>query len=84
MATFFPGTRMVLTLSFYKVAGYGITPIFIGISPVGLLTGTFVLGFFGWFVTINTLLTVFLQEPVKEGGYGFTPLRNAACRWISF
>lgn len=26
---------------------------------------------------INTLLTVFLQEPRKEGGYGFTPQRNA-------
>lgn len=26
---------------------------------------------------INTLLTVFLQEPEKEGGYGFTPQQNA-------
>ena len=26
---------------------------------------------------INTLLTVFLQEPKQEGGYGFTPQRNA-------
>ncbi len=34
---------------------------------------------FGWFVTINTLLTVFLENPVREGGYGFTPQQNAAC-----
>lgn len=34
---------------------------------------------FGWFVTINTLLTVFLENPVTEGGYGFTPQQNAAC-----
>lgn len=26
---------------------------------------------------INTLLTVFLQEPEKDGGYGFTPQQNA-------
>ena len=26
---------------------------------------------------INTLLTVFLQEPEEEGGYGFTPQHNA-------
>ena len=26
---------------------------------------------------INTLLTVFLQEPRKKGGYGFTPQQNA-------
>ena len=26
---------------------------------------------------INTLLTVFLEEPEKEGGYGFTPQQNA-------
>ena len=26
---------------------------------------------------INTLLTVFLQEPERDGGYGFTPQQNA-------
>lgn len=34
---------------------------------------------------VNTLLTIFLQEPVKKGGYGFTPQQNAAftfCLWI--
>lgn len=34
---------------------------------------------FGWFVTINTLLTVFLENPLTEGGYEFTPQKNAAC-----
>jgi len=43
------------------------------------LTGAFGLASFGWFVTINTLLTIFLQEPKKKGGYAFTPQRNAAC-----
>lgn len=34
---------------------------------------------------VNTLLTIFLQEPVKKGGYGFTPQQNAAfafCLWF--
>ena len=34
---------------------------------------------FGWFVTINTLLTVSLEDPLVEGGLGFTPQRSAAC-----
>lgn len=29
---------------------------------------------------VNTLLAVFLQEPVKHGGYGFSPLQTAACK----
>lgn len=61
-------------------ARYAFAPIAIGLSPVGFLTGTFVLASFGWFVTINTLLTIFLQEPEKKGGYGFTPQQNAACK----
>ena len=34
---------------------------------------------FGWFVTINTLLTVLLEDPLIGGGRGFTPQRSAAC-----
>ena len=49
----------------------------IGICPVGLLICSYQFIFFGWFVMINTLLTVFLQEPIKVGGYGFDPRRNA-------
>ena len=52
-------------------------PFAIGLSPVTILAGSFQLLSFGWFVMINTLLTVFLQEPEKAGGYGFTPQRNA-------
>lgn len=64
-----------------QVAHYAVAPILIGLSPVGLMAGIYTLGFFGWFVTINTLLTVFLQEPEIVGGYGFTPERNAACKF---
>ncbi|MCJ1319887.1 hypothetical protein MMC15_005223 [Xylographa vitiligo] len=78
IATFFPGTRVTPRKSVSEVARYALTPILIGLSPVGFLAGAYTLGFFGWFVTINTLLTVFLQEPLKAGGYAFTPLQNAA------
>lgn len=30
-------------------------------------------------VGVNNLLAVFLQSPVKENGYGFTPNQNAEC-----
>jgi hypothetical protein len=52
----------------------------IGITPVVILAGVFNLISFGWFVMINTLLTVFLEEPLKIGGYAFTPQQNAACK----
>ena len=54
-----------------------IAPFAIGLSPITLLASSFQLLSFEWFVMINTLLTVFLQEPEKAGGYGFTPRRNA-------
>jgi hypothetical protein len=57
--------------------------LLIGASPVGLLAGTYTFGFFGWFVSVNTLLTVFLQEPTEDGGYGFTPQQNAGCKELS-
>lgn len=59
-----------------------IIPVMIGITPVGLLTGFFNFISFGWFVMINTLLTVFLEEPTEDGGYFFTPQKNAACRYL--
>lgn len=31
---------------------------------------------------VNTLLAVFLQEPIKHGGYGFSPLKTAACKLL--
>lgn len=58
-------------------------PILIGLSPVGLMAGIYTFGFFGWFIAVNTLLTVFLQEPEIVGGYGFTPEQNAACTFTS-
>ncbi|KAL2014881.1 hypothetical protein VTN00DRAFT_2406 [Thermoascus crustaceus] len=78
IATFFPGNKVAPRTSSSQVATYAAAPFLIGLSPVAVCTGTFTLVFFGWFVSVNTLLTVFLQEPEEEGGYAFTPQQNAA------
>ncbi|KAI9691707.1 MAG: hypothetical protein M1822_007779 [Bathelium mastoideum] len=78
VATFLPGHKVVPRISAGELASFAIAPFKIGIMPVVLLAGTFNFISFGWFVMINTLLTVFLQEPPKAGGFGFTPQRNAA------
>ncbi|KAJ9612789.1 hypothetical protein H2204_014894 [Knufia peltigerae] len=52
-------------------------PFRIGLHPVGILGGLFLMIVFGWSVGVNNLLAVFLQSPVSEKGYGFTPNQNA-------
>ena len=34
---------------------------------------------FGFTILLGVLQTIYLQTPVKLGGYGFSPERNAAC-----
>ncbi len=51
-----------------------------------LITGGFLLIAFGWLVAVTTLLSVYLQNPVSQGGYGFSPLENATftfSQWIA-
>lgn len=67
-----------LLLTSFGKGWFAVSQYLIGLSPVALLTGIYVMINFGWFVMINTLLTVFLQNPL-EGGYAFTPQQNAAC-----
>ena len=55
-----------------------LTSIMIGLCPVSLLAGGFLMIAFGWAVAITTLLPVFLQRPLAVGGYGFSPLQYAA------
>jgi hypothetical protein len=56
-----------------------VLPVLIGISPVGLLIFVFLTATFSWAVVITTDTSIYLQTPVKEGGYGFTPYQNAYC-----
>ena len=51
----------------------------VGISPVTLLAGGLTLVDFGFAAFFNIVLTVFLQDPLTMGGYGFTPIQNADC-----
>ena len=70
--------RMIYSLALQ--GRYAIAPFQLGFSPVGMMIGVFQLITFAWFVATHTLLTVFLETPVEEGGYGFTPQRNALCK----
>lgn len=77
VATFFLGTKVVPAVNRSELLHSAIAPFAIGVSPVTILTGTFQLLSFGWFSMVVTLLTVYLQEREKRGGYGFTPQQNA-------
>ena len=59
-----------------------VNPILIGLSPVTILAGLFTIAIFGFFIGLGVTSSIFLQTPVAEGGYGFTPLQNAACMSI--
>lgn len=58
----------------------GFSQIQIGLTPITLVIGFLQMIVFGWSVGIQTLLGVYLQTPVEEGGYGFTPERQAFCQ----
>ena len=64
---------------YIKIRRY-LNPLLIGISPVTVLAGTFVVPVLGFLIGLGIMSSVFLQTPVKKGGYGFTPLQNAACK----
>ena len=57
-----------------------IAPFEIGLSPITILTGFFVLCVYGFAVGLAVEVPIFLQSPEVAGGYGFTPLQNAACK----
>ncbi|QGA20788.1 hypothetical protein EYB26_008496 [Talaromyces marneffei] len=78
VATYFPGTSVAHVGGFKAALHSAWAQILIGVTPVTILVGVFLLGVSGWFVSFNTLLSVFLQDPVEVGGYGFSAQQNAA------
>ncbi|KAF9890432.1 hypothetical protein FE257_005837 [Aspergillus nanangensis] len=55
-------------------------------SPITICVAGALSIYFAWSISINTYLSIYLQEPEKIGGYGFTPLQNALftfCQWAS-
>lgn len=49
-------------------------------NPILLLVAGFDAISFGFWVALNALMPVWLQKPVKAGGFGFSILDNAACK----
>ena len=80
MATFFPGNRVVYPTSPREVASIAAAPFILAVSPVVVIVGLYTFINFGFTTMINILLTIFLQTPTAMGGYGFSPLQNAACK----
>lgn len=79
--TLCPGTKVVAP----SAIKHGIFDcILIGLQPVTILAGLFFALTFGWAVSVNILLGVFLQTPVEAGGYGFTPVNNACFSFLTW
>jgi hypothetical protein len=57
------------------------TPFLIAVSPVTLIMSVFTLVSFGFYIAMNAITPVFLQKPVKIGGYGFDTFQNACCKF---
>lgn len=84
IATFLPGTRIVPRKSVGELVRIASVPFKIAATPVSLMLGIFTLFSFGFSVAMNSLTPVWLQKPVKAGGYGFTPIQNALCKWPTY
>ena len=44
-----------------------------------MIVGFFVVCIYGFAVGLGIIVSIFLQTPIEEGGYGFTPKQNAEC-----
>jgi hypothetical protein len=56
-------------------------PFKVAIQPVTICLGLFTLIGFGFYVAMNAITPVWLQKPEKFGGYGFTSMQNALCKF---
>lgn len=80
-ATLCPGTKVVAP----SATNHGpFDCILIGVQPVTILAGLFFSLTFGWAVSVNILLGVYLQTPVEAGGYGFIPVNNACFSFLTW
>ena len=84
-ATFFPGNKIVPAIRNSELK-LRMTALFLmGVSPVTLCVGVFLLIAFGFVVGVSIVLSIFLEGPLPEG-YGFTPTRFGLFNittWIS-
>ncbi|RAK99002.1 putative polyamine transporter [Aspergillus ibericus CBS 121593] len=77
VATFFPGHRIIPQEPWSEIARTAKKPFVILVAPITVIAGGYIFICFAFVILTNVLLTIFLENPVSEGGYGFTPLRNA-------
>ena len=85
VATFFPGNRVVPAIGSSELKQRIAALFLMGISPVTLCIGIFLLIAFGFIVGVSIVLSIFLEGPLPEG-YGFTPTRFGLFNmvtWIS-
>ena len=86
VATFFPGHKVVPDLSSTEFTRRVTGMLLMGVCPVTVLAGVFLLIDFGFIVGTSIVLSIFLESPKSDGGYGFTPSQYAAFNintWIS-
>ncbi|CAG8883002.1 unnamed protein product [Penicillium egyptiacum] len=77
VATFLPGHKIVPRESWGQTAREAKKPFIILTAPITLIAGGYIFISFAFVILTSVLLTIFLEAPISEGGYGFTPLRNA-------
>ena len=82
-ATYFLTKRLTPKQTKQEVMDTVILPFKIAACPVTLLIGSMLMVYYAFGIAINTFLSIFLQSPVEEGGYGFSPDRNASCEYSS-
>ena len=78
-AALYLGTQRVTPIvSWSEAVRLSLLPCKIAFCPSVIIVGVAIFIYFAWNVAVSTLLAIFLQEPLKAGGYGFSPNRNAA------
>ncbi|KAH8898683.1 MFS general substrate transporter [Thozetella sp. PMI_491] len=82
--TFFPGTQAVTKPTKREMIDSVLVPLKIAVSPTMLLIASYDTISFGFFIGLNSLIPLWLQNPVSKGGYGFTVLENAGFSMIHF
>ncbi|PWY76506.1 putative polyamine transporter [Aspergillus sclerotioniger CBS 115572] len=77
VATFLPGHRIIPAEPWSQIARTAQKPLVILTAPITVIAGGYIFICFAFVILANVLLTMFLEAPVTQGGYGFTPMRNA-------
>jgi hypothetical protein len=71
----------------YKTSGeilkLALRPWLLAVYPVTIMVGLPLSIYFAWCVSSTTTIGIYLQSPLDEGGYAFTPYQNAWCKYLN-